>query len=291
MAPASPTLIAVPNVSAPPRTTRPSCDASPPPSRPRGARLLGPRHSDPDHGRSVFTLAAAPRTLADALVAGARVAVDHLDLRAHAGAHPHVGALDVAPVVFLDDARRGAACAEALGWPTALGEEVGLPVFLYGLLAGGRTRAELRRGGLAGLLGRGDPARLRAARARPAPRRRARRRAPAARRLQPRARAARDRGRRARIAAAIREGGPEGLPGVRALGLWLAHRGGVAQVSANVEDHRAVPLARLLAAVARHAPVREAELVGLAPRAAFAGWPDRVADPQPRRPRGRPPGS
>ena len=81
----------------------------------------------------------------------------------------------------------------------------------------------------------------------------------------------------ARVAAAIREGGPEGLPGVRALGLELAHRCGVAQVTANVEDHRAVPLARLLAAVERHAPVREAELVGLAPRAAFAGWPDRIA--------------
>ena len=48
-------------------------------------------------------------------------------------------------------------------------------------------------------------------------------------------------------------------------------------MSCNVEDHRALPLARLLAAVERHAPVAEAELVGLAPRAAFDGWPGRVA--------------
>jgi glutamate formiminotransferase len=61
---------------------------------------------------------------------------------------------------------------------------------------------------------------------------------------------------------------------VRALGLTI--RGDVAQVSANVEDHEAVPLARLLAAVERHAPVAEAELVGLAPAAAFDGWPGRV---------------
>ena len=64
---------------------------------------------------------------------------------------------------------------------------------------------------------------------------------------------------------------------MRAIGLSLAARGGVAQVSCNVEDHRAVPLRRLLDAVEALAPVAEAELVGLAPAAAFAGWPDRLA--------------
>nr|MBA3328305.1 hypothetical protein [Solirubrobacterales bacterium] len=79
-----------------------------------------------------------------------------------------------------------------------------------------------------------------------------------------------------RIAAALREGGPEGLPGVRALGLQLPARAGIAQVSANVEDHRAVPLATLVAAVARHAAIAGCELVGVAPRAAFAGFPGDV---------------
>ena len=78
------------------------------------------------------------------------------------------------------------------------------------------------------------------------------------------------------IAAAIREGGPEGLPGVRALGLELPARGGVAQVSTNVEDHLAVPLARLVEAVARHADVKGCELVGLAPAAAFDRFPGGV---------------
>ena len=40
------------------------------------------------------------------------------------------------------------------------------------------------------------------------------------------------------IAGRIREGGPEGLPGVRALGVQPAR---AAQVSTNVEDHRAAP--------------------------------------------------
>ncbi len=78
------------------------------------------------------------------------------------------------------------------------------------------------------------------------------------------------------IASAIREGGSDGLPGLRAIGLTLAARGDVAQVSCNVEDHEALALAALLETVERHAPVVEAELVGLAPRSAFDGWPDRV---------------
>jgi glutamate formiminotransferase len=79
------------------------------------------------------------------------------------------------------------------------------------------------------------------------------------------------------IAALIREGGAEGLPGLRAIGLALPARDGVAQVSCNVEDYEALPLAALLDAVERHARVAEAELVGLAPAGALADWPDRVA--------------
>jgi glutamate formiminotransferase/glutamate formiminotransferase/formiminotetrahydrofolate cyclodeaminase len=240
-----------------------------------GARLLDV-HRDPDHHRSVFTLAGEPGQLAPALAAGARETLRRVDLRAVRGSHPHVGALDVAPVVFLDEARRGAACAEALAAAEALGR-LGLPVFLYGLLAGGRTRAQLRAGGLPGLRERatapdfGPPdvgprhgATLVAARA-----------PLVAFNVELAAPATLDDARA--IAARIREGGPEGLPGVRALGLVLPARGGVAQVSANVEDHRAVPLARLVAAVGRHARVDGCELVGLAPQAAFAGFPESVA--------------
>jgi glutamate formiminotransferase / 5-formyltetrahydrofolate cyclo-ligase len=75
-----------------------------------------------------------------------------------------------------------------------------------------------------------------------------------------------------RIAALIREGGSEGLESVRAIGLWL-QANAVAQVSTNVENHRATPLARVVEAIARHATPSRAELVGLAPRAAFDGFP------------------
>ncbi|HEY4095115.1 MAG TPA: hypothetical protein VGM33_06390 [Baekduia sp.] len=244
-----------------------------------GAHLLD-THADPDHHRAVHTLAARPGALAGAVVAGARAAVARIDLRAERGIHPHVGALDVAPVVFLDDARRGAATAEALALAERLGEEAGLPVFLYGLLAGGRTRADLRRGGLAVLTRRIAAGELRPDFGPPTPHPTAGAVLVAARpplvafNLELAAPATLADARA--IAAAIREGGPEGLPGVRALGLELTAQGAIAQVSTNVEDHRAVALADVVAAVARHATVAACELVGLAPALAFDGFPDDV---------------
>ena len=125
-----------------------------------GVRLLDV-HSDRDHHRSVFTLAGRSRELSDSLLRGGRTAVQRVDVMARvgrdggeAGQHPHVGALDVVPIVYLDLAARGAAAAAALVVADRIGEELQVPVFLYGELsasdrAGGRTRAELRRGGIA----------------------------------------------------------------------------------------------------------------------------------------------
>jgi glutamate formiminotransferase len=243
-----------------------------------GAPLLDV-HSDPDHHRTVYTLAGSPGTLAPALLAGALEARERIDLRDERGCHPHVGALDVAPVVYLDAARRGAACAEALVAAEEIGR-AGLPVFLYGVLVDGRSRAELRRGGVAALAERVRAGEL----------------APdfGPRGIEPRAGAVLVAARAplvafnvelappatiadARcIAAAIREGGAEGLPGLRAIGLELSARAGIAQVSTNVEDHLAVPLARIVAAVARHAEIAGCELVGLAPAAAFDGFPKDI---------------
>src|SRR5437763_12816763 len=97
-------LLAVPNVSEgrDARVISELADAFAP------ARLLD-IHSDPNHNRSVFTLAGEQGTLARALEAGARAVADHIDLRVHVGLHPHVGALDVAPMVHLHDDERGRA--------------------------------------------------------------------------------------------------------------------------------------------------------------------------------------
>jgi glutamate formiminotransferase len=227
----------------------------------------------------VFTLAGDPGELAYAVLEGAREALDRVDLEQHSGRHPRVGAVDVAPIVYLDDDDRGAACAEALVLADLLGTELEVPVLLYGLLAANRTRAELRRGGLAELRRRIETREL----------------APdfGPRMLHPTAGAVLVAARpplvafnlelappatveEAReIASAIREGGPDGIRGVRAIGVWLDQRG-VAQVSTNVEEHPSVPLKDVVAAVARRAEIAEAELVGLAPKAALAGFPADV---------------
>jgi glutamate formiminotransferase/glutamate formiminotransferase/formiminotetrahydrofolate cyclodeaminase len=71
-----------------------------------GARLLDV-HVDPDHNRSVFTLAAgAGRSGAGPRRGRARDAVGRIDMNRHEGVHPCVGAVDVAPIVHLDAARR-----------------------------------------------------------------------------------------------------------------------------------------------------------------------------------------
>jgi glutamate formiminotransferase/glutamate formiminotransferase/formiminotetrahydrofolate cyclodeaminase len=251
-----------------------------------GVRLLD-IHSDPDHNRTVYTLAAeAGRadgvpSLADSLTAGAAEAIALLDIAAHVGSHPHVGMLDVAPIVYMDERERGAACAQALVLGERLGNELDIPVFLYGVLSAGRvTRADVRRGGPRALQQRIEAGEM----------------TPdfGPRRLHPRAGAVLVSARppliafnvelappatlatAERIAALIREGGAEGLPAVKAIGLTLPHRDGVAQVSTNVEDYRQTNLATLVAAIARHATPVRAEVVGIPPKAAFDGFPDEL---------------
>jgi glutamate formiminotransferase / 5-formyltetrahydrofolate cyclo-ligase len=236
-------------------------------------------HSDPDHHRSVVTIAGHPGGLADAVLQGARAAVERLDIRTHQGVHPRIGVVDVAPIVYLADSERGAACAEALVLGDLLGDELELPVFLYGALGGGRTRAELRRGGPEQLGKRMAAGELHPDFGPP--------------RLHPTAGAVLVAARApllafnvelappatladaTSIAAQIREGGSHGLPGVRALGIWLEQRQR-AQVSLNVEDHREVRLVTVVDAIGQHAEIAEAELVGLAPRAAFEGFPEDI---------------
>jgi glutamate formiminotransferase / 5-formyltetrahydrofolate cyclo-ligase len=75
-----------------------------------------------------------------------------------------------------------------------------------------------------------------------------------------------------RVAADLRESNG-GLPGVRAIGLYLADRGR-AQVSTNIHDYRITPLRTVVEEVRSRADVAEAELVGLAPEAAFERFPE-----------------
>jgi glutamate formiminotransferase len=248
-----------------------------------GATLLD-SHSDAVHNRTVLTLAGAQRSLSPALAAGAAACLARLDVSVHDGAHPRIGALDVCPVVYPNAAGREAARDEALAAAEVIAE-LGVPVFLYGELASEpqrRERAFFRRGGPSelgrrmaeGLAPDLGPPELHPAggatlvTARP-----------------PLAafnvlldtenmEVAVD------VAARLRESGG-GLPGVRAMAVDLAGR---AQVSTNVHDPVAVPLAMVIERIRELAadhgvrPV-EAELVGLVPEAAIADLPADVPIP------------
>ena len=104
-------------------------------------------HVDVDHNRSVFTLVGDDREIVDALLAGIAVARRRIDLREHHGVHPRIGAADVVPVVPIRPADAGRAQAVARGLGRRIGEELGLPVFLYADCGEGRGPAFFRRGG------------------------------------------------------------------------------------------------------------------------------------------------
>jgi glutamate formiminotransferase len=242
-----------------------------------GARLLDV-HSDPDHHRSVYTLAGDRNALVESLLAGVATACELIDLARHVGVHPRVGAVDVAPIVhLLPDAGDAVVAADAaVDLAERLARELGLSVFLYGEVGGGRRPAFFRRGGLPELdrrIAAGEvvpdfgPSRI-------DPRSGAvlvGSREPLVAynlELEPRdvevARA---------VAASVRESGG-GLPGVQAIGLLLPRSGRV-QVSMNVLDLERSPLHEVVAAVTREAAGRAArvvagELVGLVPARVLA---------------------
>jgi glutamate formiminotransferase len=239
------------------------------------ARLLDV-HADADHHRSVFTLVGESGQLVEALLAGIACARERIDLRGHAGAHPRIGAADVVPIVPIRPEDAARARETALELARRVGEELGLPVFLYADLAPGRGPAFFRRGGPEELQRRIDAGEL-APDFGPA-------------RLDPSAGGVIVGSRPPLIAFNVNLVGADvetakaiarvirerdgGFPGVRALGLELA-LAGHAQVSMNIEDWQASPPHVLVAAIEREAQARGAEiagseLVGLLPAGAAA---------------------
>lgn len=236
--------------------------------------------ADPDHHRSVFTYAGDADVLEAAALVLVERAIAAIDLREHRGVHPRMGAVDVMPFVPLGDETLDTCVELARRVGAAVAQHFHLPIYLYGAAATTPARRRLedvRRGQFEGLATRfRDPDWM------PdfgpaAPHPTAGALAIGARPpliafnvnlITDRLEVAR------RIAAAVRER-DGGLPGVKALGLQLAHRGYV-QVSMNLTDFMRTPPAVAFEAVRREATalgvaVGSSELIGLIPRAALRG--------------------
>ncbi len=234
---------------------------------------------DANHNRSVVTIAGPADAVLESAFRSVRKAADLIDLNLHHGEHPRMGAADVVPFVPLAGASMAdcVSLAERLG--KRIGDELGIPVFLYGEAArtpARRNLADVRKGQFEGLreaIGR-DPARK-----------------PdfGPERIHPTAGATAVGARffllafnvyldtpdvsiAKKIAASIRESSG-GLKAVRALGLYMADRN-QAQISMNLVDYRITSPAAALEAIsmmaAEHgASVTESEFVGLVPRDAI----------------------
>jgi glutamate formiminotransferase len=245
--------------------------------------LVLDRSSDPDHNRTVLTLAGPGPALVGAAVAGAAACARLIDLTNHRGVHPRMGALDVLPFVPLGEATRlsGAAdpdldCAAlAVRAGRRIAAEAGVPVYLYGAAARRPDRAALpavRGRGFESLRDAPDPD-LGGPGLHPT----AGATAVGAREVLIAYNvelAGADLELARRIAAAVRER-DGGLPAVRAMGVALAERG-LVQVSMNLLDYKVTPPAAAFAAVAELAEragarVEASEIVGLVPAAALAG--------------------
>lgn len=233
-------------------------------------------HSDVDHNRTVVTFVGPPEAVLEAAYAGITKAAQLIDLDHHRGEHPRIGATDVVPFVPLEGVTMEECVALARQLGERVGNELGIPVYLYEAAATRPDRENLeniRRGEYEGLKAEIATNPDRAPDFGPA------RLGPAGATII---------GARPfliaynvylttsdveiakKIAKAIRFSSG-GLRYVKALGLLVEGR---AQVSINMTDFRKTPIYRTVELIRREAQrygvdIAYSELVGLAPQAAL----------------------
>jgi glutamate formiminotransferase len=250
----------------------------------RDVHLLD-RTSDPDHNRSVLTFAGPADAVVDAMDAAVAESIARIDMNAHEGQHPRIGAVDVVPFVPLGDTTLDECIELARTFGQRIAAAYDLPVYLYAKAATRPDRvvlADIRRPqfeGLRDLIGQEGqapdfgPARLH----------------PTAGAVAVGARPfliaynvnleSADVDLAKRIARAVRESSG-GLPRVQGLGLFLDDLG-CAQVSMNLLDFSVTPMWRVWEAVRDLAAesgvaIRESELIGLCPLAALTDVADHA---------------
>jgi glutamate formiminotransferase/formiminotetrahydrofolate cyclodeaminase len=112
------------------------------------------RSSDLDHNRTVLTFAGSPAGVEEAAFRAIKTAAELIDLDAHTGEHPRIGATDVVPFVPLQGTSMDDCIALARRLGQRVGSELNLPVYLYEAAATRPERANLeniRKGQYEGL--------------------------------------------------------------------------------------------------------------------------------------------
>lgn len=105
--------------------------------------------SDADHNRSVVTFAGEPAAMVEAAFAGIQVASQLINLDEHQGQHPRLGAADVLPFIPIQNVTMDECVALAHQLGQRVGDELGIPVYLYEYAASRperRNLADVRRG-------------------------------------------------------------------------------------------------------------------------------------------------
>ena len=118
-----------------------------------GARLLD-YSSDASHNRSVITMAGDAASLKAAVLALFEASVAAIDLRAHTGEHPRMGAVDVVPFVPIEGVTMEECVALAKDTGRSVAERFAVPVYLYEEASSNPLRKNLediRRGEFEGL--------------------------------------------------------------------------------------------------------------------------------------------
>lgn len=241
--------------------------------------VLLDREMDADHNRCVITVAGEAEAVLEAAFRGAKEAAAKIDLTAHKGEHPRMGATDVVPFIPLSGATLADCIRLAERLAERLGNELSIPIYLYAAAARKPDRKSLpqiRKGEFEGLrdaIGR-DP-----------------KRDPdfGPRKIHPTAGATAVGARDFLIAFNVNLDSPDlalaqsiagelressgGLPTVQAKG-FAVEDGRTAQVSMNLLDYRKISPGRATREVAERArkkgvEVKETEVVGLIPREAL----------------------
>lgn len=112
------------------------------------------RHSDLDHNRTVLTMVGAPAAVEQAAFLAIQKAAELIDMDAHTGAHPRLGATDVVPFVPIADISMVECVEMARRLGRRVGQELGIPVYLYEEAASSPERQNLeniRKGQYEGL--------------------------------------------------------------------------------------------------------------------------------------------